>query len=178
MWSAEGYPQNRGLVIHLDALTLALESRAYTALRAFADRRSPKPAHLLTGERGEDAAYFHLRRLGYTVVGRRWRTERLAGDLDLIAWDGPTLVIFEVKTRTAASREQAFAPAETAVDPHKQYILRKMAAAYLRQFPAPARSGIAVRFDILSVYQLPTATEFEHIPDAFPASEPAASRRG
>jgi putative endonuclease len=153
----------------LNSLTLALESRAHNALRSFADRNSPKPAHLLTGERGETAAYFHLRRLGYTLVARRWRTERLAGDLDLIAWDGPTLVIFEVKTRTAASREQAFAPAETAVDPHKQHILRKMASAYLRQFPAPARSSIAVRFDILSVYQLPTGTEFEHIRDAFSA---------
>jgi putative endonuclease len=176
MSSAEVYPPERGVVIGLNTLTLALESRAYTALRAFADRRSPKPAHLLTGERGEDAAYFHLRRLGYTVVGRRWRTERLAGDLDLVAWDGPTLVVFEVKTRTAASREQAFAPAETAVDPHKQQTLRKMASAYLRQFPAPARSSIALRFDILSVYQLPAGTEFEHIRDAFPATEHTGTR--
>jgi putative endonuclease len=177
MSSAKGYPQNRGPVISLNSLTLALESRAYTALRAFADRRSLKPAHLLTGERGEDAAYFHLRRLGYTVVARRWRTERLAGDLDLVAWDGPTLVIFEVKTRTASSREDAFAPAETAVDPHKQHILRKMAAAYLRQFPGPARTSIAVRFDILSVYQVPAGTEFEHIRNAFPPSEHTVSRR-
>jgi putative endonuclease len=160
----------------LQSLALALESRAYQALRAFADRKSSNPAHLLTGQRGEDAAYFYLRRLGYTLVGRRWRTERLPGDLDLVAWDGPTLVIFEVKTRTAASREQAFAPAETAVDPQKQHILRKMAAAYVRQFPAPARSSLAVRFDILSVYQLPSGLEFEHIRNAFPASEPAGIR--
>jgi putative endonuclease len=172
MSSAQGYP----LPMSLHSLTLTLESRAYTAFRALADRNSRKPAHLLLGERGEDAAYFHLRRLGYTVVARRWRTERLNGDLDLIAWDGPTLVIFEVKTRTAVSREQAFAPAETAVDPHKQEILRKMAAAYLRQFPAPARPSIALRFDILSVYQLPSGTEFDHIRNAFPASDPAATR--
>jgi putative endonuclease len=151
----------------LNSITLALESRAYVALRSFAGRKSLKPAHLLTGERGEDAAYFHLRGLGYTVVGRRWRTERLAGDLDLVAWDGPTLVIFEVKTRSAASRELAFAPAETAVDPHKQQILRKMASAYLSQFPAPIRSSIAVRFDILSVYQLPSGIEFDHLRAAF-----------
>ena len=157
---------------------LTFEVRAYTALRAFADRRSSKPPHLLLGERGEDAAYFHLRSLGYTIVARRWRTERLPGDLDLIAWDGPTLVIFEVKTRTAASREQAFAPAETAVDTHKQQTLRKMAAAYLRQFPAPARSSITLRFDILSVYQLPSTTEFDHIRNAFPAYDPAATRTG
>jgi putative endonuclease len=173
MSSEEVYPAAMGL----NSFALALESRAYTALRSFADRKSLKPPHLLTGEQGEDAAYFHLRGLGYTVVARRWRTERLAGDLDLVAWDGPTLVLFEVKTRTASSREQAFAPAETSVDPHKQQILRKMASAYLRQFPAPIRSAIAVRFDILSVYRLPTGVEFEHIRDAFPRSE-SAGRRG
>ena len=169
-------PQVYPLLMSLNSLTSALENRAYTALRSFADRKSLKPAHLLTGERGEDAAYFHLHALGYTVVARRWRTERLAGDLDLVAWDGPTLVIFEVKTRTAPSREQAFAPAETAVDPHKQQILRKMASAYLRQFPSPIRHNIAVRFDILSVYQLPTGIQFEHIRAAFPLAEPAGSR--
>ncbi len=162
--------------MRLNSLIVALESRAYVALRSFADRKSLKPRHLLTGERGEDAAYFHLRGLGYTIVARRWRTERLAGDLDLVAWDGATLVIFEVKTRSAPSREEAFAPAETAVDFHKQQVQRKMAAAYLRQFPSPIRPSIAIRFDILSVYQLPTGLEFEQIHDAFPASEPRGIR--
>ncbi len=164
-------------LMSLNSLAVALESRAYKAVRAFADRKSLKPAHLLTGQRGEDAAYFHLRGLGYTVVARRWRTERLPGDLDLVAWDGPTLVVFEVKTRTASSREAAFAPAETAVDPHKQHVLRKMASAYLRQFPAPIRSSVAVRFDILSVYQFPTGIEFDHIRNAFPLAESVGNRR-
>jgi putative endonuclease len=162
--------------MRLNSFALALEGRAYTALRSLADRKSLKPAHLLTGQRGEDAAYFHLRGLGYTVVGRRWRTERLAGDLDLVAWDGPTLVIFEVKTRIASSREQAFAPAESSVDLYKQAILRRMASAYLRQFPSPMRGAIAVRFDILSVYNLPTGNQFEHIREAFPRSEPGRGR--
>ena len=178
MSSRGGYPPTMGVAIRLNSLTLAFESRTYAALRSFAGRRSLKPAHLLTGERGEDAAYFHLRGLGYTVVGRRWRTERLPGDLDLVAWDGPTIVIFEVKTRTAPSREAAFAPAETSVDAHKQHVLRKMASAYLRQFPAPTRRSIAVRFDILSVYQLPAGIEFEHIRNAFPLAEPVGNRRG
>ena len=163
--------------MRLNSLTVTFESRAYAALRSFAARRSLKPAHLLTGERGEDAAYFHLRGLGYTVVARRWRTERLPGDLDLVAWDGPTLVVFEVKTRTASSREAAFAPAETSVDPHKQHVLRKMASAYLHQFPSAIRNSIAVRFDILSVYQLPTGIEFEQIRNAFPLAEPVGNRR-
>ncbi len=151
----------------LDSLALSLERHAFTAVRSFADRKSMKPAHLLTGERGEDAAYYHLRGLGYTVVARRWRTERLRGDLDLVAWDGPVLVIFEVKTRTARD----LAPADTAVDRHKRQMLRKMASAYLGQFPAAMRPSIPLRFDILSVYLLSSGTEFEHIRNAFSGRE-------
>jgi putative endonuclease len=152
----------------LTSLTLALERRAYTALRSFADRKSLLPAHLLTGERGEDAAFFHLRALGYTIVARRWRSERIAGDLDLVAWDGSTLVIFEIKTRTAHD----LVPAASQVDPHKQRILRRMASAYLRQIPEANRASVPLRFDILSVYLLPTGAEFEHLRGAFPRIEP------
>ena len=115
-----------------------LEERAHAALRARADRKRAIAPHLLTGERGEDAAFFHLRGLGYTIVARRWRSERQAGDLDLVAWDGDTLVIFEVKARTARD----LYPAEVQVDPHKQTILRRMAHAFLLQMPAPRHDGV------------------------------------
>ncbi|MGA7155955.1 MAG: YraN family protein [Acidobacteriaceae bacterium] len=163
MSSNRSYPADMGL----DSVALSLERRVFTALRSFADRKTPKPAHLLTGEQGEDAAYYHLRALGYTIVARRWQAERLRGDLDLVAWDGPQLVIFEVKTRTAHD----LAPADTAVDRHKRQTLRKMAQAYIRQFPAIVRSSVPVRFDILSVYLLPNGAEFDHIHDAFASRE-------
>ncbi len=151
------------------SLLLQLEYRAYTALRRVADRKSRQPQHLLTGERGENAAFFHLRALGYTIVARRWRSERLLGDLDLVAWDGDTLVIFEVKTRTARD----FSPAEAEVDFAKQQMLRRMAAAYVRQVPERHRDRIPVRFDVLSVYLLPyrDQAEFEHFRAAFPYRE-------
>lgn len=150
---------------------LAMERRAHTALRAFADRRSPLPPHQLAGLRGEDAAFFHLRSLGYTIAARRWRTERLPGDLDIVAWDGPTLVLFEVKTRTAHD----LSPAEAQVTAPKQRTLRRMASAYLRQIPEPHRDTVALRFDVLSVYLLPSGNEFEHLRDAFPPVPPARS---
>lgn len=153
-------------------LALSLESRAYTVLRSFTDRKSPLPAHLLTGERGEDAAFFHLRALGYTIVARRWRSSRIPSDLDLVAWDGATLVVFEIKTRTA----RGLASAEAAVDPYKQQMLRKMASAYLRQLPESHRTAVSLRFDILSVYLLPSGTEFEHLSNAFPRIEPDTRR--
>ena len=145
------------------SLRLAAERSVYTALRACADRKRAMPAHLLTGERGEDAAFFHLRDLGYTIIARRWRSERQAGDLDQVAWDGDTLVIVEVKARTARD----LYPAEVQVDPHKQTILRRMAHAFLLPMPAPHRAAVSVRFDVLSVYLLETGVEF-HIPNAFP----------
>jgi putative endonuclease len=157
----------------LAELSLTLERRAYFWLRGIADRRSCLPQHLLLGERGEDAAFFHLRSRGYTIVARRWRTERLAGDLDLVAWDGSILVIVEVKTR----RSRGLAPAEMAVDSHKQKMLRQMASAYLRQLPASHRASVPIRFDVLSVYLLDTGTEFEHLHDAFPREEPYSRAR-
>jgi hypothetical protein len=94
-------------------LSLGLEQSVHSALARRKYARSSLPAHLITGERGEDAAYFHLRSLGYTIVARRWRSEKLAGDIDLAAWDGDTLVFFEIEART----RRDFAPAETQVDP-------------------------------------------------------------
>jgi putative endonuclease len=156
-------------------LLLSLERRIYGALQGVADRRAAdrgQPRHLLTGERGEQEAFFHLRGLGYTVVARRWRSEQLTSDLDLVAWDGDTLVFFEVKARTARDR----APAESQVDPHKQRQLRKMAAAYLRQIPERYRASVPFRFDVLAVYLLPCGTEFQHFPNAFPRQAPARRR--
>ena len=162
------------MLASLQRRALTLERGAYVRLRRFADARmaararsrgrEPKPEHLVTGERGEDLAYLHLRDQGYTIVARRWHSARLRGDLDLVAWDGDTLVIFEVKTRTARD----FAPADTAVDPAKRRTLSRMALVYRRRLPAPWRDLVPIRLDVLSVYDLPGGVEFEHIRDAFP----------
>jgi putative endonuclease len=161
------------LLATLSNRLLAVERRSYLALRRLADRRaaararrvgeSPKPEHLLTGERGEDLAFFHLRSLGYTIVARRWVSARVKGDLDLVGWDGDTLVVFEVKARTARD----LFPAEVAVNPAKQRQLRRLTAAWLAQLPARHRGRVPVRFDVLSVYLLTDEPEFEHMPGAF-----------
>ena len=105
----------------------------------FAARRggNETAAHLATGERGEREALFHLRKMGYTVVARRWKSAKLWGDVDLIGWDGEWLCFVEVKTRTARD----WAPAESAVDHDKQQMLRRMARAYLRGFPEKLTNG-------------------------------------
>jgi putative endonuclease len=121
-------------------------------------------AHLATGLRGEREALLHLRKMGYVVVARRWKTAKLWGDVDLIAWDGEWLCFVEVKTRTG---RDPMAPAESAVDEDKRVMLRKMARAYLKGFPERARGEIAVRFDVVSVYLQPSGVEFEVFRGAF-----------
>jgi putative endonuclease len=121
------------------------------------------PEHLATGERGEREALFHLRKVGYTVVAKRWKSAKLWGDIDLIGWDGEWLCFVEVKTRSGRD----VVAAESAVDREKQDMLRKMARAYLRGFPEKLRGEMPVRFDVLSVYLLPTGVEFELFRGAF-----------
>jgi putative endonuclease len=121
------------------------------------------PEHLATGERGEREALFHLRKVGYTVVAKRWKSAKLWGDIDLIGWDGEWLCFVEVKTRSGRD----VVAAESAVDREKQDMLRKMARAYLRGFPEKLRGEVPVRFDVLSVYLLPTGVEFELFRGAF-----------
>ena len=121
------------------------------------------PSHLATGERGEREALFYLRKLGYLVVSRRWKSAKLWGDIDLIGWDGEWLCFIEVKARSGRDTMAA----ESAVDREKQDMLRKMARAYLRGFSEKLRAEVPVRFDVVSVYLLPTGVEFELYRGAF-----------
>jgi putative endonuclease len=124
------------------------------------------PAHLITGLDGETAAFFYLRRNGYTMVARRWASGELPGDIDLIAWQGPMLCFIEVKTRTARD----ITPAEVAVDDHKRKVLRRLAHQYVHQLPQ--NSAPPVRFDVLSVYLIPgEKKEFVHFEGSFGWSE-------
>jgi len=95
------------------------------------------------GRRGEDLAHRFLRRNGYVIVARNYR---LAGEAeaDLIAWDGGTLAIVEVKSRES---EEYGAP-ERAIDEKKRRNLLKVAREYSR------KRGVAweaVRIDVISV---------------------------
>jgi len=44
------------------------------------------------GRNGEEAAYWHLRDRGFTMVENNYRPEGLRGEIDLIGWDGDVLV--------------------------------------------------------------------------------------
>jgi putative endonuclease len=102
------------------------------------------PAHLRTGRHGEEAAYFHLRRLGYTMVARNFRSPRCRGEIDLIGWENDVLCFVEVKTRTTRDVK----PGEAAVDRHKRREIAAVVREYLRRFPLSCQW----RFDVVSVY--------------------------
>jgi putative endonuclease len=102
------------------------------------------PAHQRTGRCGEEDAYFYLRRRGYTMIARNYRSPHHRGEVDLIGWELDVLCFIEVKTRT--TREVK--PAEAAVDRDKQRELSLVARDFLRLMPASCQW----RFDVLAVY--------------------------
>jgi putative endonuclease len=104
----------------------------------------PRPRHQRTGTRGEEDAYFHLRKLGYVIVERNFRSPRSRGEIDLIGWDADVLCFIEVKTRTTLDVKTA----EAAVDRHKRREVAQVARQYLRWLPPSCQW----RFDIVSVY--------------------------
>ncbi len=153
----------------MSLLPAVWRSNAWQSGLALLDRlpvpkRRKTAAHLQTGSSGEEAAFFYLRRIGFTVIAFGWRSGRAPGDLDLVAWEGDTLCFVEVKTRTARD----FAAPESAVDREKRRSLRRLAGHYMRQFP----DGTVSRFDVLSVYlERKGKPEFEHFRNAFGWSE-------
>lgn len=144
--------------IWIDAQEWALDR-----LAARAGRNQTIAPHLVTGLLGERATLFELRRHGLTVVARRWTNAKMRGDVDLIGWDGGQLCFVEVKTRTARDMK----PAESAVDEDKRNMIRGLAKAYLQTFPERERKTISVRFDVVSVYAINGAREFEFFEGAF-----------
>jgi putative endonuclease len=124
-------------------------------------RRARRPAHLELGSRGEEAAYFYLRRHGYTIVARDWRSGKVRGDLDLVAWQDNALCFIEVKTRGSRS----VATAESAVDHDKTQVLRRLARQYLQALPTVPDQ---IRFDVLSIYyEEQSPADIELFRDAF-----------
>ncbi len=104
----------------------------------------PRPVRHRTGAQGEEDAYFHLRKLGYVMVERNFRSPRYPGEIDLIGWEDDVLCFIEVKTRTTHDVKTA----EAAVDRHKRREVAQVARDYLRRLPPSCQW----RFDIVSVY--------------------------
>jgi putative endonuclease len=109
------------------------------------DRRS-------LGKQGEAWAAAYLEQVGYRLVaanftipvGRNLRGTVVNAEIDLVAYDGPTLCFIEVKTRAS----DWFAPPQTNVDRRKQRQVARAARAYRQML---GLAGEPYRFDVVTV---------------------------
>jgi len=96
------------------------------------------------GKTGEDLAVAELERRGYAIVARRWRNR--AGEIDIIARDGETLVFVEVKAR----EDHDFGDAAESVTMRKRRTIVRLAKAYVveqRWIDRPCR------FDVVTIHR-------------------------
>jgi putative endonuclease len=117
--------------------------------------------HLESGRRGENLAYWHLRRSGYVVIARNRRPRPGCGELDLVAWDGAVLAFVEVKSRSSL----AAGPPALAVSAEQRKRIIRSAKIFMRRM---GHEEISYRFDIVSVlWRAGTGFELRLIKDAF-----------
>jgi len=116
----------------------------------------------LTGARGERLAAAWLRKAGFKIVARNWRSPRDKRDeIDLVCLDVEVLVFIEVKTRAAGALVSGY----YAVDHRKKTAMRRAIDAYLRAL-RPTDRPTTFRFDIVEVEIAaePMVRHFENIP--------------
>ena len=97
---------------------------------------------LRLGERGESLAWNFLRKQGYSILEKNYRTR--LGEIDVIASRDGAIIFLEVKTR----RNHHFGLPEEAIDWRKRQKISRVAEAYLQTKGLENREA---RFDILSV---------------------------
>src|SRR5438445_5913145 len=108
--------------------------------------------HFELGRRGEELALEHLQRDGYRIVaanfsvpiGRNMRDVTVNAEIDVVAYDGPTLCFIEVKTRASAD----FAPPQVNVDLRKRRQIARAARGYRRML---GLTGSPYRYDVITV---------------------------
>lgn len=157
-----GYPQQRRRVLAprcRDREPSCREVRQGGLGAAMAGDKQAEASHLELGRRGEELAHRYLENQGLVVLARNWRCRE--GELDIVATDGDTLVVCEVKTRAGVGYGL---PAE-AVTHAKVARIRRITHQWMSEwrlrFPA-------IRFDVVSVVWPPGGEpQLDHIEGAF-----------
>lgn len=109
------------------------------------------------GEKGEKLAIKFLKKQGYKLIKRNYKTR--IGEIDIIAKDRETLVFIEVKTRESIEYGLPF----EAVNRAKKKKIANVALLYLKK----VKEIPPCRFDIVSIYYEQDKPKFELIKDAF-----------
>jgi putative endonuclease len=125
------------------------QSQAASLSSSTADCPDPRRA---LGRLGEDLAAAHLTRLDFKILARNVRTRR--GEIDLIAFDGHTLAIVEVKTRRGSARPPHLSPEQQPLAwlrPRQRARLRRLALEWLSEDRAARPRARTIRFDAVGV---------------------------
>jgi putative endonuclease len=98
------------------------------------------------GRYGEDVAVRHLTENGMEVLARNWRCD--LGEIDVVARDGSTMVVCEVKTR----RGLDYGTPLEAVTARKMVRLRRLAVRWVAEWVAESgEHPPEIRIDVVSV---------------------------
>jgi len=123
-------------------------------------------AKMALGERGEKFAARYLRRHGYKILVKRFKSR--SGEIDIVCRHKDWLVFVEVKTR----KSMDFGAPSEAVDRKKRRHMSRVALDYLRLLGNPR---VHFRFDIIEVIMSDVARkpdDIRLIQNAFDLSEP------
>jgi putative endonuclease len=112
------------------------------------------------GEFGEELAVRHLERNGYRVIERNWHAGK-AGEMDIIAYDGPVLAFVEVKARF----NDTYGEPQSAITRHKQAQMARVAKMYL--YKKELYGKVDCRFDVVAITFADNQPLIELIRDAF-----------
>ena len=121
------------------------------------------------GRAGEDLAAKHLESCGMTILSRNWKCR--AGELDIVALDGNTLVFAEVKT---IRRKSGFRPADN-LSTRQRRRNHNAAKAYIRSLNITGRSS---RFDLIEITRSPFYSELQHHRRYLPDLPPLTAEKG
>jgi putative endonuclease len=122
--------------------------------------RAVEEGRLALGRRGEAVAEAFLRARGYRIVARNYRCR--AGEIDLVALDGPTVVFVEVRSRRG---DAAGTPLESVVS-RKQARVARVAEQFAQTRGWGERDA---RFDVVGVRFDVEPPAIEHLRGAFEA---------
>ncbi len=118
---------------------------------------SEKADRQAVGRHGEQLAQNYLREIGYEIICNNWRCPR--GEIDIVARDGETTVIIEVRTRRDSTTEWAW----MSINARKRTAIEETAYAYMEA----QGNDSTWRVDVIAV-ALPLRGQpiIEHVQDA------------
>lgn len=117
----------------------------------------PEPVSAVVGRRGEREAEKLLKKKGYMILARNWRSGR--DEIDIICLQGKAVVFVEVRTRKVGALVSGY----DSINRRKREALKRVCHAYFGKMkPRP----ITLRFDVVEVeHDEGAITQVRHFAD-------------